>query len=276
MYETTPLPSDICPNRAGTPGEAIALIRDRSYCGAIRAVTAGGHNFEGGAQSRRGVLSPAVRVSESPRLKPPHVDDTLRLLPVRPGPGVKVPPVFVDATGRRAYRLRRWRWVVVVPAMAYLVAVASSLLGGPSLPSALLLVDRPGHGSTPQDRDALRPEGDLGSAPAVSAELLAGSVVRGGEPTDAVSGGVASPHPHGDSSSGRSMGRGKSGETPAADRRGMRGHPSQPVRGNAEKANSGRGSAGQAKGHDPGHVGTGRPQGREALGSRQARAADSG
>lgn len=249
------------------------ILRRHSCC------EPGGHNFEGGALSQGGVLSSAVRVSESPRLKPPHVDDTLRLSPVRPvlpGPGATAPPVFVDATGRRAYRLRRWRWVVVVPAAAYLVAVASSLLGGPSLPSALLLVDRPGHGSTPQDHDAMRPEADLGSAPAASAELLAGSVVRGGETTDAASGGVASPHPHGKGSSGRSMSRGNSSETPAADRRLVRGQPSQPVRGNAEKANSGRGSDGQANGHDPDRVGTGRPQGSEALGSRQARAADSG
>ncbi|HKE69461.1 MAG TPA: hypothetical protein VKB55_09420 [Nocardioidaceae bacterium] len=184
--------------------------------------------------------------------------------------------MFVDATGRRAYRLRRWRWVVVVPATAYLVAVASSLLGGPSLPSALLLVDRPGQGATPHDRDALTPEGNLGSAPAVSAEELAGSVVRGGETTDSAPGGVAAPHPKAKKSSGPATGKGKSGETPAAERPGTRGQPSQRVRGNGHKANPGHGSAGQAKGHDPDHVGNGRLGGKAAQGSRQTRAAGSG
>ncbi|UYM03607.1 hypothetical protein [Solicola gregarius] len=69
----------------------------------------------------------------------------------RPRP-VVTRPVFVDATGRRAHRARRWGIALVTPAAAYLVAVAISLMGGSSLNSAILPI--PGLGSSARSAGA--------------------------------------------------------------------------------------------------------------------------
>lgn len=47
-------------------------------------------------------------------------------------------PVFVDPSGRRRSRARRFGWLLVVPAAAYLVLLVTALLGEPALPRASL------------------------------------------------------------------------------------------------------------------------------------------
>ncbi|MGW5255268.1 hypothetical protein ACWERW_19975 [Streptomyces sp. NPDC004012] len=62
--------------------------------------------------------------------------DTLRLrgLPIRrPTPK----PIFVDASGGRRRRLRIMVAALVTPAVAYVALLASTLLGGPTLPALL-------------------------------------------------------------------------------------------------------------------------------------------
>jgi hypothetical protein len=58
----------------------------------------------------------------------------------RTPPDRRVPerPVFVDASGRRQRRVRRIGWVLVVPAVAYIGMLASTLLGGPTVNSPFL------------------------------------------------------------------------------------------------------------------------------------------
>ncbi|MGH1565025.1 hypothetical protein [Mumia sp. DW29H23] len=68
-------------------------------------------------------------------------------------------PVFVDASGRRAHKARRWALVLALPAAAYVVALGSSVLGGPSLPSALL---------PPAVPDAAAPAQDNGPRPSTA------------------------------------------------------------------------------------------------------------
>lgn len=46
--------------------------------------------------------------------------------------------MFVDPTGRRARRVHQMGRILVVPALGYMVALGSSLMGGPSLPSVLV------------------------------------------------------------------------------------------------------------------------------------------
>ena len=208
-------------------------------------------------------------VSGSPRMKPRHVDDTLPLPPVRPvqpvlpGPAARRSPVFVDSTGRRAHRLRRWAWVLAALAAAYLVAVASSLLGGPSLPSALLLIDRPSHGSTSQGNGAPVTGGGRASAPAAPPDVLTESVTRPGDSTDPANGRMASHRPGGEvprSRSGQpeSSLHGRSGDTSAADRGVARGRPARAGNGGVGQGSAGRGTAGQKEDQSFSHVGRGR------------------
>jgi hypothetical protein len=218
-------------------------------------------------------------VSESPRLKTRHVDHTLRLPLVRPpDPLATRSPVFVDTTGRRAHRLRRWGLVVAVPAAAYLVAVASSLLGGPSLPSALLLIDEPGHGSTSQDNSAPMTGSDRASAPAVSPDVRTGSVTP---PDDAASGRTASGQPDGEVSrspsgqTGSSTSSGRSGNA-AADRREARGRSMQAGQKSAGQPTTGQATTGQRKGDSSSHVGGGRLRDERLPTTSRLRSADSG
>ncbi|MEZ0064234.1 hypothetical protein ABIA32_000212 [Streptacidiphilus sp. MAP12-20] len=55
-------------------------------------------------------------------------------------PDRRVParPVFVDASGRRQRRVRRLGRVLVVPAVAYVALLISTLLGGPTINSPYL------------------------------------------------------------------------------------------------------------------------------------------
>lgn len=56
-----------------------------------------------------------------------------------PGTAPEPPaPVFVDTSGRRQRRVRRWGYLLVVPAAAYVVLLISTLLGGPTLQSPFL------------------------------------------------------------------------------------------------------------------------------------------
>jgi hypothetical protein len=210
-------------------------------------------------------------------VKQRHTGDTLPLPRVQlelPDPSATGRAVFVDATGRRAHRLLRWGLVVGASAAAYLVAVASSLLGGPSLPSALLLVERPGQASTSPDTAPGR-EGDLASAPAVTPE-----VTRREDTTDATPVRMSSRRSDGNESRSQAgqpgqKTRGKSGDTPAADRRTEKGQPTQPGQSNAGQKNTSQGNAGQRKkGDPPGHVRNGR--GERAAAAPQSRSADQG
>ncbi|KAA1420442.1 hypothetical protein FE697_015870 [Mumia zhuanghuii] len=70
-------------------------------------------------------------------------------------------PVFVDASGRRAGRARRWALIVALPAAAYVIALGSSVLGGPTLPSALLPPTVPEAAQPAQPRS---PEPDRGTS----------------------------------------------------------------------------------------------------------------
>jgi hypothetical protein len=78
-------------------------------------------------------------------------------------------PVFVDATGRRHRTIRRAGAFLAVPAVGYVVVLASSLLGGPTVDTPLIplpdavrpvagprpvVTSPPGHrGETPQPKE---------------------------------------------------------------------------------------------------------------------------
>ncbi|MFJ6761106.1 hypothetical protein ACIQNK_39650 [Streptomyces sp. NPDC091273] len=74
--------------------------------------------------------------------------DTMELFPgdidaygtaqVQPVPAAAEAPVFVDRSGRRQRRVRRWGYLLVVPAVAYVVLLMSTLLGGPTFQSPFL------------------------------------------------------------------------------------------------------------------------------------------
>ncbi|MEV7442742.1 hypothetical protein AB0O22_16565 [Streptomyces sp. NPDC091204] len=74
--------------------------------------------------------------------------DTMELFPgeigaygtaqVPPVPAATEAPVFVDTSGRRQRRVRRWGYLLVVPAVAYVVLLMSTLLGGPTFRSSFL------------------------------------------------------------------------------------------------------------------------------------------
>ncbi|MET9854910.1 hypothetical protein ABZY57_18435, partial [Streptomyces sp. NPDC006450] len=60
-----------------------------------------------------------------------------------PFPASDPSPVFVDSSGRRQRRVRRLGWLLVVPAVGYVVLLLSSLFGGPTLSSPLLPLPHP-------------------------------------------------------------------------------------------------------------------------------------
>ncbi|GAA2838033.1 hypothetical protein GCM10010441_72940 [Kitasatospora paracochleata] len=69
------------------------------------------------------------------------IDDTAQLDPAtHPDRTVAapLPPVFVDASGRRQRRVRRAGRLLAVPAAGYLVLLASNLLGGPAVHAPFL------------------------------------------------------------------------------------------------------------------------------------------
>ncbi|MGW4892633.1 hypothetical protein ACWEQL_10260 [Kitasatospora sp. NPDC004240] len=53
------------------------------------------------------------------------------------------PPVFVDSSGRRQRRVRRLGLVLAVPAAGYLVLLASTVLGGPTVSAPFLPLPQP-------------------------------------------------------------------------------------------------------------------------------------
>ena len=64
--------------------------------------------------------------------------DTVETAPAPPERRVPARPVFVDASGRRQRRVRRVGRVLVVPAVAYIGLLVSTLLGGPTVNSPYL------------------------------------------------------------------------------------------------------------------------------------------
>ncbi|MFJ6940269.1 hypothetical protein [Streptomyces sp. NPDC101132] len=83
--------------------------------------------------------------------RPPGIqdDDTMELLldgadapgavpDPRPEGVPEARPVFVDASGRRHRRVRRWGYLLTVPALAYVALLASTLLGGPTIEAPFL------------------------------------------------------------------------------------------------------------------------------------------
>ncbi len=89
-------------------------------------------------------------------------------------PAPEAGPVFVDTSGRRQRRVRRWGCLLVVPAVGYIVLLVSTLLGGPTVESPLLPSTQaphtPGPGATasPSARGTAsrspRPSASRGSA----------------------------------------------------------------------------------------------------------------
>jgi hypothetical protein len=204
-------------------------------------------------------------VSGSRRLSPRHAEDTLRLPLVRPDPSATVSPVFVDSTGRRAHRLHRWRWIVVVPAAGYLVAVASSLFGEPSLPSALLLTDEPSQGSASHDNSGTSTADDLALAPETEREVQTSPEILSGPASDAAPDRMTPRGSDGEVSRSQpkasvpSMERGNSAKTHAANR--GKAHRRPPWAGQPSAG------AGRAKGDPPGrHVGHGQREVRPSAG----------
>lgn len=64
--------------------------------------------------------------------------DAVERAPAPPDRRVPERPVFVDASGRRQRRVRRIGRILVVPAVAYVGLLASTLLGGPTINSPWL------------------------------------------------------------------------------------------------------------------------------------------
>ncbi|RAG81170.1 hypothetical protein DN069_34295 [Streptacidiphilus pinicola] len=60
-------------------------------------------------------------------------DDTVEMAPTPPDRRVPERPVFVDASGRRQRNVRRAGRILVVPAVAYVGLLVSTLLGGPTI-----------------------------------------------------------------------------------------------------------------------------------------------
>nr|BFD89607.1 hypothetical protein KitaXyl93_09670 [Kitasatospora sp. Xyl93] len=69
--------------------------------------------------------------------------------PPAPGSPPVPPPVFVDASGRRQRRIRRLGVALAVPAGGYLVLLASTLLGGPTVSAPFLPIPQPAAPSAP-------------------------------------------------------------------------------------------------------------------------------
>ncbi|MFE2168153.1 hypothetical protein ACFXB3_24310 [Streptomyces sp. NPDC059447] len=129
-------------------------------------------------------------------------------------------PVFVDSSGRRQRRVRRLGWLLVVPAVAYVVLVLSSLFGGPTLRSPFLPAPRgvdaapskppaaePGPSASAAPRRTAGPTGPASPVPAaaVSAAAAPAKPADGNgpgtaptaRPTRAATGAAPSPGPNG-------------------------------------------------------------------------------
>jgi hypothetical protein len=65
-------------------------------------------------------------------------DDTVEMVPTPPKRRVPERPVFVDASGRRQRNVRMVGRILVVPAVAYIGLLVSTLLGGPTINSPYL------------------------------------------------------------------------------------------------------------------------------------------
>ncbi|KJS59869.1 hypothetical protein VM95_24795, partial [Streptomyces rubellomurinus] len=82
---------------------------------------------------------------ELPAVAEPVVAEPVVAEPAEPAP----PPVFVDESGRRQRRMRRLGAVAAVPAGGYLVLLASTLLGGPTVNAPFLPLPQPAAPSAP-------------------------------------------------------------------------------------------------------------------------------
>lgn len=113
--------------------------------------------------------------------RPDHAhDDTMELFladatvvsgaPYEPGAGVHEPsPVFVDTSGRRQRRVRRWGYLLVVPAVGYVALLVSALLGGPTVQAPFLPAARPPQTEAPSATpspasDSAAPGGETASS----------------------------------------------------------------------------------------------------------------
>jgi hypothetical protein len=104
----------------------------------------------------------------------------------RTPPDRRVPerPVFVDASGRRQRRVRRIGWVLVVPAVAYVGMLASTLLGGPTVNSPFLPLPpgphAPGNGGASGSGAHPGASGGTTAGPGAGATAGAGTMPAGG------------------------------------------------------------------------------------------------
>ncbi|MEV5969466.1 hypothetical protein [Streptomyces sp. NPDC051921] len=78
------------------------------------------------------------------------VVDAAAPAPHPPAPSVpEASPVFVDTSGRRQRRVRRWGYLLLVPAVGYVALLISALLGGPTVQAPFLPSAQAPHTPTP-------------------------------------------------------------------------------------------------------------------------------
>ncbi|WKV75684.1 hypothetical protein AW27_031690 [Streptomyces sp. PCS3-D2] len=152
-------------------------------------------------------------------------------------PACVASPVFVDSSGRRQRRVRRWGCLLVIPAAAYVVLLLSTLMGGPTFPSPFLPSAQAPHTPAPDE-----------SAPAgTAAPSLRGTAGPGAPATPATSRSSA-PAPVASPAASRAAPVTGPGPTKAASR------PADPV----QPSSSGRGRFSTPPGQGGGKP-TGRP-----------------
>ncbi|MEU1284132.1 hypothetical protein [Kitasatospora sp. NPDC005856] len=164
------LPADEPP--AATPTDHLAPV----------AGPVGHHPWSDDAQDPPTAELPAV--TDAPGGQPPSVP----------------PPVFVDASGRRQRRIRRLGAALAVPAGGYLVLLASTLLGGPTVNAPFLPVPQPpapsapSRAATPSAVPSAAPEAAAppGAPPTVAPARQAG-VAQGGDRNPQATGVPAEP-----------------------------------------------------------------------------------
>ncbi|MGW7436548.1 hypothetical protein [Streptomyces sp. NPDC054849] len=118
-----------------------------------------------------------------------------------PAPAAAASPVFVDTSGRRQRRVRRWGYMLVVPAVAYVVLLISTVLGGPTIQSPFLPSAQAPHPPEPQSTAGTRtggpstpgaarsgsprptPAASRGGAPSPAAATVTGGATPGGPTT---------------------------------------------------------------------------------------------
>ncbi|MFE2329081.1 hypothetical protein ACFXD5_35145 [Streptomyces sp. NPDC059385] len=154
-------------------------------------------------------MRPQPGYTDHDTLELPHIRVDASGAPEAPGgpgapgaPGTpRSRPVFVDSSGRRQQRVRRLGWLLVVPAVAYVVLVLSSLFGGPTLRSPFLPAPRgvdaapskppaaePRPSASPVPRRSVVPVGGASRAPAPTAPAKPTAGTGSGSGTETGSG----------------------------------------------------------------------------------------